>query len=72
MVMETRLGRDARNRLIGCRVKLIRCSDQYTTLPTGSMGTLRLIDDAGTWFVDWDSGSKLGLIPGEDRWEVLP
>lgn len=64
--------RESRNRLIGCRVRLTSCTDQHTYLPSGSEGTLRLIDDAGTWFVDWDSGSKLGLIPGVDHWEVLP
>ena len=28
-------------------------------------------DDAGTIFVNWDNGSKLGLIPGVDQWKII-
>jgi Domain of unknown function (DUF4314) len=30
-----------------------------------------MIDDNGTVHVKWDSGSILGLVPGEDEWDVL-
>lgn len=30
------------------------------------------VDDAGTVHVDWDCGSTLGRIPGEDARETLP
>ena len=30
------------------------------------------IDDIGTFHVNWDSGSTLGLVIGEDRFTVLP
>lgn len=59
------------NPLEGRRVRLLRCTDPYTRLKPGSEGTVSLVDDAGTVHVDWDSGSTLGLVPGEDAWEVV-
>ncbi|MDU3748377.1 MAG: DUF4314 domain-containing protein [Cutibacterium avidum] len=38
----------------------------------GVLGTVAFVDDLGTVHVDWDTGSNLGLIPGEDSWETLP
>lgn len=58
--------------LIGRRVRLVSCSDPYTKLAAGAEGTVALVDDLGTLHVDWDDGHKLGLVPGEDRWVVLP
>ena len=55
----------------GDRVRLISTSDRYTKLLHGDRGTVRLIDSMGTVHVDWDSGSKLGLVPGEDSWVIL-
>ena len=51
----------------GDRVELIHTSDPYTSLKPGDQGTVQMVDDAGTVHVKWDSGSTLGLIPGEDR-----
>jgi uncharacterized protein DUF4314 len=45
------------------RVKLVRCTDQYTHLQPGTLGTVSMVDDAGTIHVDWDNGSRLGIIP---------
>lgn len=59
------------NHLIGKRIQLISCKDQYTKLKSGSQGIIDYIDDAGTVFVNWDEGSKLGLIPGIDHWKYL-
>lgn len=57
--------------LTGKRVKLIHTSDPHTDLKTGDLGTVAFVDDAGTMFVDWDNGSKLGLVRGEDIWEFV-
>lgn len=56
---------------VGDRVELERCGDEFTRLTPGDQGTVRLVDSMGTVHVDWDSGSKLGLVPGEDRWKNL-
>jgi hypothetical protein len=58
--------------LRGRRVELIRCFDPYTRLRPGALGTVSLVDDAGTVFVDWDGGSSLGLVPNEDEYRLLP
>lgn len=57
---------------VGDRVELIRCNDQYTRLQPGERGTVRLVDSLGTVHVDWDSGSKLGLVRQDgDSWKVV-
>jgi hypothetical protein len=56
----------------GDRIKLLFTSDPYTRLKPGAMGTFSFIDGIGTVHVNWDSGSTLGLIPGEDDWEIAP
>lgn len=57
---------------VGDRVRLIFCSDPYTVLSPGTMGTVRLVDDVGTVHVAWDDGTNLGMIRGQDRWETVP
>lgn len=54
------------------RVRLISTSDQYTSLATGTEGTVVREDALGTVHVRWDDGSRLGLVPGEDEWVEVP
>ena len=51
----------------GTRVMLIRMSDPYTKLRLGDRGTVTLVDDIGTIHVNWDCGSSLGVVFGEDE-----
>jgi len=51
----------------GTRVMLIRMSDPYTNLRQGDRGTVTLVDDIGTIHVNWDCGSTLGVVFGEDE-----
>ena len=51
----------------GTRVMLIRMSDPYTNLRQGDRGTVTLVDDIGTIHVNWDCGSSLGVVFGEDE-----
>ena len=51
----------------GTRVVLIRMSDPYTKLRQGDRGTITLVDDIGTIHVNWDRGSMLGIVFGEDE-----
>ena len=51
----------------GTRVMLILMSDPYTNLRQGDRGTITLVDDIGTLHVNWDRGSTLGVVFGEDE-----
>ena len=44
--------------------------DDNLTVPPGTVGTVRTVDDAGTLHVDWDNGRRIGLLPGYDTWET--
>lgn len=56
----------------GSRIRLIQMNDPYHPVPPGAEGTLAAIDDLGTFHVGWDNGRGLGLVPGEDQFEVTP
>jgi hypothetical protein len=51
----------------GCRVELVSMADPYTKLKPGDQGTVTSVDDTGTIFVRWDSGSGLGVAYDADR-----
>lgn len=51
----------------GTRVMLLHMSDPYTNLRQGDRGTVTLVDDIGTIHVNWDRGSMLGIVFGEDE-----
>ena len=51
----------------GTRVELIHMDDPYSHLKPGDKGSVRLVDDTATVFVDWDFGSGLGVVYGEDQ-----
>ena len=55
---------------VGARIRLIYMNDAYA-VPAGTEGIIKFIDDAGTIHVAWDNGSTLGLIWGEDSFEVI-
>jgi urease beta subunit len=59
--------------LEGRRIRLLICKDTHTKLEPGAQGTVSLVDSLGTVHVDWDNGSKLGLVWSDgDRWMVIP
>lgn len=51
----------------GTRVELINMNDPYTKLKPGDRGTVSMVDDTGTIFVNWDCGSSLSVVYGEDH-----
>lgn len=55
----------------GTRVKLISMDDPYSTLRCGDTGTVRVVDDMGTIHVNWDCGTRLGLVYPDDSFEVI-
>jgi len=49
----------------GTRVELVYMED-FQAPPKGTKGTVRRVDDIGTVHVNWDNGSSLGAVYGED------
>ena len=41
--------------------------DSYRDMPAGLRGRVTHVDDTGTVFADWENGSTLGAVFGEDR-----
>jgi len=56
----------------GRRVELVSMTDPYTNLKPGDRGTVTSIDSIGTVFVNWDSGSTLGVAYGADKIKLAP
>ena len=55
----------------GTRVSLVSMSDPYTSLVPGDKGTVEFVDDTGTIFCNWDRGSSLGVVYGEDSVRII-
>ena len=55
----------------GCRVELVRMDDPYSRLKPGDRGTVDAVDDTGTIFCNWDCGSTLGVVFGEDSVRII-
>lgn len=55
---------------VGTRVELISMDDPHA-VDFGMKGTVRIVDDMGTIHVNWDNGRRLGLIVGEDVFNVI-
>ncbi len=56
---------------VGKRVKLINCDDPHTKLIRGDEGVVTSVDAFGTVHVDWDNGSRLGLVYREDDFSLV-
>lgn len=57
---------------IGDKVELIETDDSWTNLKKGSKGIIYKIEkDQDLIWVDWDSGEKLALIFGVDKFKLI-
>jgi hypothetical protein len=56
----------------GTRVELVSMGDPYTSLKPGDKGVVDSVDDTATVFVNWNNGSTLGAVYGEDIIRRLP
>lgn len=56
--------------LIGKRVRVIRMVDEKDPVESGTLGTIYHYG-FGVINVKWDNGRTLGLIEGEDTYEIL-
>ena len=50
---------------VGCRVELLRMDDVQAP-PIGTKGTVTGVDDTASVIVNWDNGSGLNVVYGED------
>jgi hypothetical protein len=55
---------------VGTRIKL-RFMNDSQAVPSGTLGTVARVDDMGTIHMKWDNGRSLGLVVGEDSFEVV-
>lgn len=62
--------REQSKELKGKRVRCIFMNDSQG-VPSGTEGTITMVDDIGTIHVIWDNGSTLGLVPNEDRYQIF-
>ena len=54
----------------GTKVELLGMDDPQAP-PTGTMGEILGVDDAGQLLVRWETGSSLSLIPGVDFFRIV-
>ena len=53
----------------GTRVELVQMDDMQAP-PIGTKGTVRGVDDTASIMVNWDNGSRLNVVYGEDACSV--
>ncbi len=56
---------------VGARVILVKMDDKFSPPPPGTKGTVKGVDDIGSILVDWDNGSSLSVVYGEDVCKLL-
>lgn len=54
----------------GSRVALVFMNDTQAP-PVGTLGTILGVDDIGSLMVEWDNGSHLNVIYGEDKVRIV-
>jgi len=54
----------------GSRVALVFMDDTQAP-PVGTLGTILSVDDIGSLIVEWDNGSRLNVIYGEDKVRIV-
>jgi len=61
-----------RERYEGKRIELIEMPEDPHPVEPGTVGTCEMVDGLGHLEMKWDDGRTLSLIPGVDRFKVLP
>lgn len=54
----------------GTKIHLYYMNDT-NAVPSGTNGVVDCVDDIGTIHVIWENGSTLGLVYGEDKFEII-
>ena len=56
---------------IGSRVMMVYSTDPLVPIDGGTEGVVSSVDDIGTIHINWDNGSCLGVILGENVIEKI-
>jgi len=56
--------------MVGRRIVCVEMNDN-DPVPSGTEGTVRLVDDIGQIHVNWDNGRTLALIPKLDKYRLI-
>jgi len=56
--------------LVGKRIRLIKMENDPRPVEPGTLGTIKHVG-GGVYNVDWDNGRSLGVVEGEDEFEIL-
>jgi len=54
----------------GTKIRLIHMNDPQP-VPSGTIGEVALIDDAGNIHMNWQNGRSLAIIEGVDDFEII-
>jgi len=60
-----------RQTYVGRCIKLLDMPHDAAPVTTGTEGTCIGVDAMGNLMMKWDNGSRLSLIPGIDKYEVI-
>ncbi len=70
MLNEKQVERIKNKYLTGTRIRLHHMADDYG-VPSGTLGTVDFVDDAGQIQMIWDDGRTLALIESKDYFEII-
>jgi hypothetical protein len=57
--------------MVGRRIVCVEMTDPLYPIPSGTKGTVRLVDGIGQIHVNWDNGRTLPIIPEMDRYRLI-
>ena len=56
---------------VGSKIKIISMGEDINPIESGTVGVIKAIDDIGTLHCEFENGRSLGVIVGEDRFEII-
>ena len=57
--------------LTGKHIELISTAETGAELKPGDRGVIEFVDDTGIVYANWENGSRIWLVPGEDKFKIL-
>lgn len=67
---EVKMSRGGDTSLVGKRIRLIKMENDPRPIEPGTMGTIKHVG-GGVYNVNWDNGRTLGVVEGEDQFEIM-